>query len=170
LDHVVFRATPGFGYAWELSSTACPLQGRIFAGGIDIGYRFTPSLAVGLGIVLAGNILPIRAGCESGPGLGGVETVVFGAIGPFVNWFPLEDQGWHVLLVTGWGGVNQGGGSNELKSNGIGAVLAFGYEWPMGESGLRLGMMAETMAFVGGTGRLYHANVAPALLITFALR
>jgi hypothetical protein len=99
-----------------------------------------------------------------------VETVVFGAVGPFVDWFPLQDEGWHLMLVTGWGGVNQGGGSNQLKSNGIGAELGIGYEWPIGDMGFRLGLMAETMAFLGGTGRLYHANVAPGLLVTFAVR
>jgi hypothetical protein len=154
----MFRATPGFGYAWD-RETQCPLEGRMFVGGFVIGNFVTPSLHVGGGTGIGFNALP-AGNCPVDDALRLTTSFVFG---PAIDWYPLDD-GFHVAVNAGYAEVGQ---DNMTTGRGVGGSLAVGYDWRSfdGKDGetVRFGFVAQATA-VRTTHD--HAAVMPALLFT----
>jgi hypothetical protein len=161
----IARATPGFGYAFD-GKRSCQMEGRVFLGGFSGAYFVAPGLAVGATIAIAFNDLPSDESC-----LGDLGLPMSGVIGPLVEWYPSSDLGLHVAAGLGWANVAYEGSMPAMdSSNGIGGVLALGYDWEVERgttAALRLGVRLQVIGFRTYTSH-EHATMIPALLFTIS--
>lgn len=153
----LFRATPGFGYAWD-RDVMCPVEGRMFVGGFHLGRFVTPNVLVGAGTAIGFNALPART-CPVDDAL--VMTFGF-VVGPEVDWYP-GDQRFHLGLNAGFAAFDQ---DDKPAGRGAGGTLSIGYDWRrFGKDGgvLRLGVALQTTILRTTQG---HATVLPGLVMT----
>lgn len=156
----MFRATPGFGYSWDRGDE-CPVEGRMFVGGFQIGRFVTPSLLVGGGLGVGFNALPAD-GCASDDS--GLRMTMGMVLGPTLDWYPL-DRGFHATATAGFATFDQ---DDMTSGTGVGASVAVGYDWAVDHhegTTTRLGVLAQITAVAASRD---HSVAMPALLFTIA--
>jgi hypothetical protein len=133
------------GSTLQSSRIDSTIDGFTFAGRVLVGGTVFPGLAIGGGH--SGNILvsPTRKGNGSSSNL---STYTFGVTGPFADWYPRAQGGFHLLAMAGLSDVieNASGGSSHGLF-GFGGALGAGYDffvsdnWSFGVLGR--GMLGE---------------------------
>jgi hypothetical protein len=159
-----FRATPGFGYAWD-RPMLCPAEGIAMSGGWYIGKFVTPSLAVGggLGMDVVGSRPQTCSYANEG------VFYMAGTLGPYVEWYPL-DRGLHARVLAGAASLDHQHPYGDIEVYGIGGTAAVGYDWtarnPKGDGDFRFGAEVEvTVLRTAG----HHATLMPALTMTIGV-
>jgi hypothetical protein len=153
----LFRATPGFAYAWD-RDVMCAVEGRMLVGGWFVGKFVTPSLLVGGGLSVGGNALP-DDGCVTNED--GLRMTMGMMIGPELDWYPF-DRDFHVFATGGFATYDH---DSMYAAYGAGATLAVGYDWTIAEKDRRclLGLALQTTVV-----RMTHDHsmIMPALVMS----
>lgn len=156
----LFRATPGFGYAWD-RDVMCAVEGRMMVGAWFVGKRVTPSLLVGGALGMGGNALP-DTGCVTNDD--GLRMTIGVMIGPELDWYPFESN-FHVSATAGFATYDH---DSMYAAYGAGGTLAVGYEWTTLEKDNRFlfGLALQTTVV-----RMTHDHsmVMPALVMSVAV-
>ena len=153
----LFRAMPGFGYAWD-RDVMCAVEGRMMVGGWFIGKFVTPSLLVGGGLSVGANALPDE-GCVTNDD--GLRMTLGAMIGPELDWYPL-DRDFHVFATAGFATYDH---DSMYAAYGAGGTLAVGYDWTIAkkENRLLFGLALQTTVV-----RMTHDHsmIMPALVMS----
>jgi hypothetical protein len=156
----LFRATPGFGYAWD-RDVMCAVEGRMMVGGWFIGKFVTPSLVVGGGLSVGANALP-DDGCVTNDD--GLRMTIGMMVGPELDWYPF-DRNFHVFATAGFATYDH---DSMYSAYGAGGTLAVGYDWVVTEKDKRalFGLALQTTVV-----RLTHDHsmIMPALVMSVAV-
>jgi hypothetical protein len=153
----MFRAMPGFGYAWD-RDVMCAVEGRMMVGGWYIGKFVTPSLLVGGGLGMAVNALP-DDGCVTNDD--GLRLTIGIMMGPQLDWYPF-DRDFHVFATAGFATYDH---DSMYAAYGAGGTLAIGHDWTISrkENRLLFGLALQT-SVVRMTHD--HSMIMPALVMS----
>ncbi len=138
-----------------------------------LGGSLVPGLALGGGLTA---IITDKPTVETnGRSVRGHNSLSFSALSGFVDWYPMPDQGLHLLGMGGFAQLHvSDADGNNLSDTATGPSFSVGagYEWSVGK-GWGLGAMARyTYASLDMTtaGVTAHESVSsPALLLTGTL-
>jgi hypothetical protein len=160
----MFRASPGFGYAWDPAAT-CAIKGRMFVGGFAVEREVTDGVLVGPATTIVFNLLLAHGPCGAEDG----TRLAFGAvIGPAVDWYPAPDRGLYVFGLAGFASLDPADEGSSHPSRGIGGTVGVGWDWRgKQEVGLRIGVRAQLTLARTWTGPVDHHVLAPAIVATF---
>lgn len=169
---LLFRATPGLGYAFD--DNDCPLAGRMFAGGFALGYALAPGVVVGASTTISFNTLLRARACDMD-----TRVAIAIAVGPMVDFYPVRDLALRVVAMIGYSEIDNG--VDDRPTRGLGGMLGAGYDWyttetPTGTR-FRLGTQVQVATFAssshlraGDMRRDLESRAwSPSVLFTFAV-
>lgn len=151
-DGLFLRFAGGFGLAADPAKVESPgvdvtgtLSGNGFAWDLAVGGTPSPGLVLGGGLFGAHIPGPVADDMKATVGglvdLGGdveFESLTFGLLAPFVDYYPSPEKGLHLTAAVGLGLLAVGDGKlqdttyvpfQDHGGTGIGALAGVGYEW-----------------------------------------
>lgn len=171
------RGALGGSYLSDTETASDGQSAKLFGGGYSVDVLFggspVPGLALGGGFSAIITDKPTVQ--TDGETTQGSNSLRFGTISGFVDWYPMPTQGLHILGMGGFAQMHVSdseGNSVSDTATGPGFGVGAGYEWSIGRH-WGLGAMARyTYASLHMTsgGITYHESVSsPQLLLTGTL-
>lgn len=151
-----FKSESSEVYAGEVHART---RGLATLGEFAVGGSLRPGLVLGVGVysaeLISGGFRTSRESADVPPPELEPEFRSLGILGPFLDWYPNPQRGFHVQAAVGVAGMGTafddfGDSDEEYSAGGAGLVIGIGHEWWIGDQ-WSLGVLARnTLALVTG--------------------